>query len=383
MSMTKVERWLLQSLFLLTAIIAALQTTGQTGISSFLFYLTFPLTVLLWLQTVRRGVSANDILLIVTLLCAVCCVLADQILYGGSRSVGYWKKLIMFAMTLLYFQSTHRLQADAALKRFFTAVATGLILVFALQFLLRRSAMYEINGVTAKYLTFGFTNPNLATMFLAFMSMLLSCRAMETGKQWLLLAAALAAVFVVMTGARNAYVALAVFAALLVSRKKAPIKLRHPQFWAWMPLIFAIVYMLAFSLPQVQALLSGTDSSGKAPDSRVEIWQQAFRAIRNSPLIGAYWAISEGTGVSQMHNSHLDIAASYGLPVLILVCVLLRRWLQQSRGVYLFGFLGAVLLGCGEAAIFSGGLGIYIFTGIFLLLAKEDTDEGRVCQQLF
>jgi len=82
--------------------------------------------------------------------------------------------------------------------------------------------------------------------------------------------------------------------------------------------------------------------------------------------------------MSQMHNSHLDIAASYGIPVLILVCVLLARWLRQGRGRYMIGFACALLLGLGEAAVFSGGLGIYIFAGLFLLLAKGEKDEDRI-----
>ena len=136
MKITNVERWLLQILFLLAAAIAALQTTGHTNVSSILFFLTFPLTVVLWLRTVRQRITGNDIGLMLTLLCAVCCVLMDRIRFGGRPSLDYWKKLVMFSMTLLFFQSAHRLQADAGLKRFVTAVTLALLLVFSLQFAL-------------------------------------------------------------------------------------------------------------------------------------------------------------------------------------------------------------------------------------------------------
>jgi ATP-dependent Lon protease len=90
-----------------------------------------------------------------------------------------------------------------------------------------------------------------------------------------------------------------------------------------------------------------------------------------------------GTGKSQMHNSHLDIAASYGIPVLILVCVLLtcymhhrgRSYTQKSSYIYMLAFCCAILLGIGEAAVFAGGMGIYIFVGTFLLLANMEDEE--------
>ena len=83
-----------------------------------------------------------------------------------------------------------------------------------------------------------------------------------------------------------------------------------------------------------------------------------------------------------MHNTHMDIAASYGIPVLILVCVLLVKYLHQQGRVYedrkgyiyILGFACMIMLGMGEAAVFSGGLGVYIIVGTCLLLSnRKDT----------
>ena len=79
-----------------------------------------------------------------------------------------------------------------------------------------------------------------------------------------------------------------------------------------------------------------------------------------------------------MHNTHLEIAASYGVIVMILVCILLAVYIyrrghvcQNKQGMsYILGFCGAILVGLGEAALFSGGLGIYIFVGAYLLMGN-------------
>ena len=365
--MKKWDAWLVQGLAVLVLGIAVLQTVGADRLSGVLFDLTFPLTVALWLRSVRETVTWEDVCLLMTVAVAVACVLLGAVIHGTGAGFDYWKKPIMFMTTLLYFQAASRLRADAGLKAF---VGRGIMLaavVFLAMFLLRREEMYTIAGVPSAYLTFGFTNPNLATLFLAMMAMLLFCRARETKRWYYAVAAVWMAVFVVLTGARNAMLALAVFGLLCLLRWE---RVRVPGLWTWMPLVFAVAYLLL--LPAVQPLLHWLGRDGKALDSRWEIWQQAWQALTASPLLGGYDAVSQGTGMFQMHNSHLDLAVSYGVPVLVLVCVLLRRWLKYCRGVYAPAAVGAVLLGCAEAAVFSGGLGIYILAGLPLLLAKEE-----------
>ncbi|MBP1576223.1 MAG: hypothetical protein J6A68_01695, partial [Oscillospiraceae bacterium] len=90
--------------------------------------------------------------------------------------------------------------------------------------------------------------------------------------------------------------------------------------------------------------------------------------------------------VSQMHNTHLDLAASYGIPVMVFFCLLLTFYLYQREKNYsdkksfffLLGFICALMLGIFEAALVSGGMGIYLFMGIFLLLANPNRAEDEV-----
>jgi membrane protein insertase Oxa1/YidC/SpoIIIJ len=119
---------------------------------------------------------------------------------------------------------------------------------------------------------------------------------------------------------------------------------------------------------------------GKSLDSRMEVWEPALQNLGRSPILGAYSQITGGTGVAQMHNTHLDIACSYGIPVLVMVCMLLFRWLNQRNQTYksktglayMLGLACAIIMGMGEAALFSGSLGLYILVGGFLLLGNQD-----------
>ncbi len=119
-------------------------------------------------------------------------------------------------------------------------------------------------------------------------------------------------------------------------------------------------------------------SEGKQLNSRMAIWKPALEFFYQSPLIGSYYEISGGTGISQLHNTHLDILVSYGFPVLLGTCILMYRWLWRKNRkyskesfIYLLSFGCVLFLGMGEAAMFSGGLGIYILGGMYLLFAQR------------
>lgn len=103
----------------------------------------------------------------------------------------------------------------------------------------------------------------------------------------------------------------------------------------------------------------------------MDIWTFALSLIEDSPLIGAYYEAGYGTGMFQMHNTHLDTAVSYGVPTLVLVCLFLYLLLRQAqegdRPVSALAFMSVLLLGVGEAALLSGGLVFYLYAGLFLL----------------
>ena len=385
MKMEKFDDSLLKALYLAGAGTVVFQFLGLDGPVSFLFTLTFPLTVLFWLRSVRETLTGPDLLTLVTIALAAGNVLTDALLSGTAVTFGYLKKLIMFAMTLLFFQGASRVRPDRAVTG--TLYALGDVLTASLwtAYLLGGEGMYEIGGRVSGYLTFGFTNPNLAAMVLCCLYLLQLGRLMAGGNGLRWVAALSLWYLTALTRSRNCLLVMALFTGAwlwLRLRKDGPAMFTRG--WAAavavLPGLFVLLYAAGARWGWLEALdfLAG---EGKALDSRMSVWGPGLEAAASSLLIGAYSAISGGTGGSQLHNTHLDIAASYGLPVLALTCALLGRHLHQKGRVYagredliwIAAFGCGLLLGIGEAAVFSGGLGIYLFAGMFLLLGKEGT----------
>lgn len=385
----RMDRVLLKMLYLDAAAIVAVQTLGLDGPVSLLFTLTFPLTVLLWLRAVREKLTVFDLLVLLTAGLAAVNVLLDALGSGADLSFAYGKKLVMFVMTLLFFGAAYRFRSSGDVARLVKGAGDVLALWLLGMYALQRERMFYIDGRLSGYLTFGFTNPNLTAMVLSCLYMLQLCRLFEPleGKRKVLhlALAAVLACFLWETRSRNCMLAMAVFTAGWVALALAgERKLRCPGWLAALvsilPGLFVAGYRMLVSLEEVPGFLTVFVGEGKRLDSRMAVWGPALEALGDSPVIGGYYRISDGLGTSQMHNSHLDIAASYGVPVLWLVCVLLGAYLYQGGGAYadkarfccLLAFGCGLMMGLGEAAVFSGGLGIYIFVGMFLLLANEE-----------
>lgn len=386
MKLGKTDEFLLKALYLDAAGIVVFQLLGREGLVSLLFTLTFPLTVLLWLSSVRETVTGLDLLMLLTAGLAAVSVLLDAAVSGASLSFGYFRKLVMFVMTLLFFQTIHRLPGSGPVAGLVYGVGDVLTAAFIGAFFLGGARMYEIGGRVSGYLTFGFTNPNLAAMILACLYMLQLGRLFSPGRRlFRCVFAACLGYLVILTRSRNCLLAMGLFTAAciwLAVRKKNTFG--FTRFWAALtavlPGLFVVVYAGLVTADWAREALTFLTGEGKGLDSRMSVWAPALEAVAASPLTGGYFAISGGTGGSQMHNTHLDIAASYGLPVLALVCCLLgaylyragRRCGEKARFVWLLAFGCALMLGIGEAAVFSGGLGIYLFAGMFLMLANRE-----------
>lgn len=358
---------LLNGNYLCVGLILCCQVLGLGTAARVLFALTFPLTGLLWLWTVRDTLGRRDLLLLLTVALALLAVLMDALLSGAALSAATCKKWLMLTMTLMFFRAVDRLGADGDAVRVFRRVADVATVLLVVAWLLDREAQYQIEGVTSSYLTFGFQNPNLAGMFLV-------CLAMErlerfrASRRWIhILAAAALIVFVFLTQSRNCIGALAVYLLVRPFLTIQPVRWSGALFLAWLPALLAVLYLLVVPSPRFQWLFRFASGEGKTLDSRTEIWTEAIRIIFRAPLIGAAHLCTEG----QLHNSHLELAGNYGIPVLILVCEQLVGAIRGRRAAGILGFVCCLLLGTGEAALFSGGLGIYILAGAFLM--NEDT----------
>lgn len=300
--------------------IVVFQALGMAAIAGSLFTVTFFLTAFLWLQRVKKQIRGKDCLVLLIMGLSGISVCADAILTDTVVAFSYFKKLIMFWTTLLYFCAVSEYRTEPRDARFLfrwnSFVALFLILVFVIQ----KDQMHTIHGIVTIYLTFGFTNPNLAAGFLSAVCMIeVIHAAVSRNKESLLhlLLAEVLVVFVFLTRARNAQLVLALFLAgaflsLFLSEEKCILSGWMAVLVVWFPFLFALGYLLLVSTPWVKTAFSFLVGEGKGLDSRVGIWTFALKTFGESPLFGAYSQISGGTGASQMHNSHLDILASYG-----------------------------------------------------------------------
>ena len=93
--------------------------------------------------------------------------------------------------------------------------------------------------------------------------------------------------------------------------------------------------------------------------------------------------MSGGTGISQAHNTCLDVLTSYGVIVFALTVIFLTyilywngKKLAEKKFLYLAAFGCLLLMGTGEAALFSGGLCIQVVVGIFLALINVKESDA-------
>lgn len=393
MEVKKLDVLLLKLLLLSTAGIIVSQTLEMDDMTSLFFLMTFPLTALLWLRSVRKRIVHTDIVMILAVVGAGIAVLLDLLSEDGRPTFEYLKKLIMFTMALMFLQTAYKMRIGTPMVRFIDRLADVLTLFLIYMYFTENRTMHMLNGYITRYLTFCFSNPNTTGLFLTCLYMLELYR-LFAKEAWYfkvlhIIMAALMAFFILETQSRNSLLVMVLFTVGCFwlefrSRRKLRITKGWARIIAWFPLLFVVAYMLLINTSWIQNMFSFLVEEGKLLDSRMRIWTRGLEIVVRNPFIGSYYQASDGTGVAQLHNSHLDIAVSYGIPILLLVSYLLTAYLHQKGRYYdnkaayshILGFACAIMLGIGEAALFSGGLGIYIFVGLFLLLSSsENTDR--------
>lgn len=381
----RADTLLIKLQFLLLSGIVMTQALGKPSLSSLLFTLTFAVTVCLWLVAAETRIGTADALAILIVALSCLHVSVNTLASGTLVSFAYCKKLIMFWSTVLFFAATSRYRPERSAAEFVFRWNTALGMFLIGMYLAQRHQMYLLNHRVSRYLTFRFTNPNLTAAFLLAVCMIEMIRVLTVRKRVLQVVhavlAAWMAYFIFETGARNAQLLLALFLAVLVSpQKKMPMTAPMAALIAVFPLLFAAAYLLLVNTPGVQKVFAFLTGEGKNLDSRVGIWSYALEQFISSPLLGAYSQIVTSKTHTQLHNTHLDVMASYGLPVLILLCAFLYRVLREEnpdirnrkRKLCRMGFSVLLLTGMGEAMLFSGGLGVYIFAGVLRMLANYD-----------
>lgn len=393
MNVSGIENFVLKVLCFLAYVVAAAQVFQWKSLTSVLIAVLFAGTFLYLFMTWFREFSTLDLTVVVIMLLSFICVFVNALMAGGNVSFSYLRKWIMFSSAIAFLTGAVKTVPDRGLVHTVVICNDITALMMIEEYFRQGRSLYFINGIETRYLNYHFTNPNLTALVLASVLMMETVEIYESRsvirKLWHTVLAGFLLYFVSETQSRNSLLAVLIFILMffivIFSRKKKFRTYGGLSFLiAVFPIIFAVIYMETISWITENNLLSRLAGEGKALSSRTRIWSAAFREIRQSPLIGSYYEMSGGTGISQAHNTCLDILTSYGFPVFILVMILLVMIMMRYGGgiakknyMYVIAFACSLLMGTGEAALFSGGLCIQILTGIFLFMANANTDGGE------
>ena len=374
-------------LFLLFGICMSIML--QEGpVTSFLFKITFVVVLAAFLLQMYHRQIINELHLLA--IATIVLTFLHVAMQSENNSFSYYKKFIIFSSTVMMIP----IAEGMTVKRWQVKWILGLNICIALMY----PVMYWIVGVggyLGRYLTMQFTNPNLTAMYLMH-SLLYSVLAFYYFRHWLLRGLLLVPIGAIawlnyQTGARSTLVSLSAFAFFvffnLILKKNVKISKTASRLFLWLPLIVSVGYMVLNyngMLEQVLEFLDGGE--GKRVGSRVDVWETALEAYFSHPILGDYHGISLGSGMSQLHNTHLDTLASYGTVPFLMFMALLTRGVNKimpltitnfSR-LSLFAFYTVIIQGTFEAALVAGGVGLYILSFGFLIIAKcNENDETR------
>ena len=315
-----------------------------------------------------------------------------NVLIGASTlSFDYYKKLLLYIGTILMMYFAF----DFVPNRNTIKLIFRITQAFSFAFIYKAFITPRYYGST-KFLSLGFTNANLAGMWVFLVTALLLWRA-TNGSKGIAKIVFWAEIVVLtyicyLTGCRSALAStIGLLAVLLMQRVTSEFSSRVASkmdklvgtLSIAIPLIFPYIYLQLYKQKYSIQLLDIWGKKGFF-SGRQSIWSYALECFERHPIIGAYYQISDGTGLAQMHNIFIDVLASYGVIVFIAVIVLML-WLimkklkevkTESDRTLLYAFLFALICGTFEAAFFSGasGIGIWTCLYIFLMNAKSKHD---------
>lgn len=386
-SLGLVESLLLKCIYVISAGIIFTQLLDADAVSSVLFHVLIPVTVAMWLLMQKNKPSKLDYLVLGIIIIAVVFVVINGIICGADFSVSYLKKVMLFGTALLFFQIANRKRLGQSSVKFIYYTMNVITVMFVVMFFAQGAYKYWYVNRISPYLTFKFSNPNFVAMFLLCLFMLQAIWLLtkeDPKTKWIHLALAVFLGYCIFeTRARNSQLVVILFIIcfvllLLSKRKRFAMNKIFAIVVGIFPALFFMLYMAVINSKLVNRIFGFAVSEGKDLDSRVAVWKPAIDGFKESPIIGAYYQISEGTGTGQMHNTHLDVLSSYGVIVFVLVCIFLvlilyqngRKFQSKLKMGYMIGFCAAITMGIGEASVFASGLCLFVFVGTFLLLAK-------------
>lgn len=376
--------------FIICFLIIFFTIIKKTNLTSLFFALSFVilfiwLLYILFCRKFNKSNFTNLLLLFAIILLSLISV--GYSAYSLPLTFDYYKKHIMFCSTVIYLFIISMTDINQKTLEFVLKINICIAIVYILFYFFG-----DMNLFANKYITFNFYNPNITAMFIL-QTILYNFIAINFYKKKRTKLICLACIlflayFIYRTGSRTCLLSLfmgIVFMLFFVKEKKRKIKNYIASIIILSPIFIAILYLIMINSGYIK-IFNFMVSEGKTADSRFAIWNFAFDAILNHPVFGAYYQISDGTGISQMHNTHIDVWASYGSIVFILLMIYIirivndvnKRCETKMQKISLVAFFTVIIMGMGEAALFSGGQGIYILSCSFLLFAKYDFNNKLI-----
>lgn len=352
------------------------------------FLLTFISTFIafiLYLEAKEYRIDANIALVVIGVLLSIASVIMTA---SGAISFDYFKKIIIFMSTMLFLLVVGNTRVSQATKNWIIATVFSIAFVYiAAYYLLSIRPIHK----KSLLLSMNYTNPNLFAMWLCIIIILLAVSIFYLRN---IMSRFLAIVFIALLiplafkcGARNIIIPIVSFVVLPFVIRKGNKGIIISIVALLFPIIFLCIYMSFITVFIKSSFFDFLISTGKGLDSRYEVWQELVAVFKDNFIFGNYYLISNGTGVSQCLNTHLDILCSYGIGTYICTIVPMisifvhnkRKYVNSVKTVVCYSaLLGITLTGIGEAALFSGGIGIYIMAFIgFTLLSDDEQHEAH------
>lgn len=312
----------------------------------------------------------------------------------GAGGFDYYKKAIMYTATLSWIAySTHAYVVKKTV--IIVIVINAIINILYLLYYQRGFSVHE-NQIL---LTLNFSNPNQAGMFilnsLLYMGILIASGRNIISKTWIYIVMLVVLVPIIMgttqllvlTGCRSSFMAFAAFIFLVIIDyiSKGRFKLKHWMVFliVIMPYVFVFLYLTFVREINIDVSM-GVEEAGKSSFTRISVWKPIIDHYFHYFIFGDYFGISHGTGMSQLHNTHLDVYASYGIIPLVLyiailyksTCNLLSKAKCRFQRVSIYAFIACMISYTFEASFVAGSGGLFLLTIGFLLIANYSMYEN-------
>lgn len=370
----------------LVSLIVLFTVLKRNSAISICFALSFVILIVYAIK--RAAIKKFEVQPLLLIAVAVINVLVNGLISSNANlGFDYFKKVIMFcAFVLMLYFSEEDLVFGKAIKILKSIpVACAFLLVVS----------YFLLGNTIRYaggITLGFSNPNFTGMWLLHLAIYTLLFIID-GEKHLLTRIFSGILFfsvvwlIFQTKARSCLIGIASFCFLcLIGKVFGNYIAKNTVFIVVIvisPILLVILYHYILNASWFLKLFSAFVSEGKSLDSRLAVWDPAIKILKSNVILGNYSGISNGTGMSQLHNTHLDVICSYGIVPFLFFLSLLNsvckrvsnQSMEYSNYCALCGFISVIIMGSFEAAVVAGAMGLNILTAGLIILANAKEEQ--------